>query len=351
MYRFTNDYSEGAHERILAAIARCNREGNFGYSTDPHCKRAAELIKEEAKAPQAEVHFLAGGTQVNLISVCAFLRPHQAIIATRLGHPCLHETGAIEATGHKVIMVPCEEDAKMTPQAILNCPDLQNNEHGVQPKLVYISSTTEMGAVYTEEELQAISDTCRKLGLYLYLDGARLASAFACGGASMEKIAALCDAFTIGGTKNGALYGEALVICNPCLQPDFRYILKQRGGMMAKGFLLGIQFETFFEDGLFYELGRYSTALAGKLREGMERLHVSFLSPSPSNQQFPILPDAVLAELSRDFHWEVIEKVSEDETCIRLVTSWATPEEAVDAWLQALEASLKKHPQFIVSEI
>ena len=340
MYRFTNDYSEGAHPRILEAIWKFNTEGNFGYSTDPHCSRAVSLIKEAAGAPQAEVHFLAGGTQVNLISVCAFLRPHQSIIATRLGHPCLHETGAIEATGHKVIMVPCGEDAKMTPEAILNCPDLNNNEHGVQPKLVYISNITEMGAVYTGEELKAISDVCREKGLYLYLDGARLASAFAAGGATMEETAACCDAFTIGGTKNGALYGEALVICNPALQQDFRYILKQRGGMMAKGFLLGIQFETFFEDGLYYELGRHSTQLAGNLRDGMEKLGISFLSPSPSNQQFPILPDKVLEKLQRDFHWEVIEKTDDDHTCIRLVTSWATEQEAVDAWLKALSAAL-----------
>ena len=340
MYRFTNDYSEGAHPKILEAIARINTEGNFGYSTDPHCKRAVQLIKAAAGSPQAAVHFLAGGTQVNLISVCAFLRPHQAIIATRLGHPCLHETGAIEATGHKVVMVPCKDDAKMTPEAILSCPDLLNNEHGVQPKLVYISNTTEMGAVYTGEELKAISDVCRQKGLYLYLDGARLASAFAAGGASMEETAACCDAFTIGGTKNGALFGEALVICNPALQEDFRYILKQRGGMMAKGFLLGIQFETFFEDGLYFELGRYSTALAGKLRGGMENLGVKFLSSSPSNQQFPILPDRVLKQLENDFHWEVIEKVDDQNTCIRLVTSWATEEKAVDAWIHALSKLL-----------
>ena len=340
MYRFTNDYSEGAHPEILEAILKINTEGNFGYSTDPHCAAAADLIRKEAKAPGAAVHFVSGGTQVNLISVCAFLRPHQAIIATRLGHPCLHETGAIEATGHKVIMVPCEGDAKMTPEAILSCPSLYTDEHNVQPKLVYISSTTEMGAVYTGSELKAISAVCREKGLYLYLDGARLASAFASGGASMEEIADCCDAFTIGGTKNGALYGEALVICNPDLQQDFRYVLKQKGGMMAKGFLLGVQYEAFFEDGLYYELGRHSTALAVKLRDGMEDMGISFLSPSPSNQQFPILPNAALKKLEGKFHWEVTEAVDDQHTCIRLVTSWATKEEAVDAWLKALKDAL-----------
>ena len=350
MYRFTNDYSEGAHPKILEAIGRINTEGNFGYSMDPHCARAAELIRAAAKAPQAAVHFLAGGTQVNLISVCAFLRPHQAIIATRLGHPCLHETGAIEGTGHKVIMVPCEDDAKMTPEAILNCPDLRNDEHGVQPKLVYISSTTEMGAVYTGQELRAISAVCREKGLYLYLDGARLASAFAAGGASMEEIAECCDAFTIGGTKNGALYGEALLICNESLQPDFRYILKQRGGMMAKGFLLGVQYETFFEDGLYYDLGKYSTDLAIRLRDGMAEMGVSFQSPSPSNQQFPILPNTVLDQLRENFHWEVIW-AGDTCSCIRLVTSWATKKEVVEAWLLSLRKALNTLPSVSVDVI
>ena len=340
MYRFTNDYSEACHPRILKAIADMNTEGNFGYSTDPHCRRAAELIQKACQAPEAAVHFVVGGTQVNLIAICAFLRPHQAVIATELGHPCGHETGAVEGTGHKVITVPCGRDAKIHPEDIAACCARHTNEHNVQPKLVYISSTTEMGAVYSYEELEAISRVCRENHLYLFLDGARLASALASGGASLAQIAGLCDAFTIGGTKNGALFGEALVICNPALSEDFRYILKNRGGMLAKGFLLGVQFETFFEDGLYEQLGKYSTDLAIKLRCGMEKLGVSFLSPSPSNQQFPILPDKVLEKLEGSFHWEVTEKVDADHTCIRLVTSWATKPEAVDAWLQALEKAL-----------
>ena len=336
MYRFTNDYSEGCHPRILEAVSRVNLEGNFGYSTDPHCARAAELIRQKAQAPQAQVHFVCSGTQVNLIAVCAFLRPHQAVIATRLAHPCIHESGALEGTGHKVIAVPCASDAKLTPEAIRSCPDLKNDEHGVQPAMVYISNTTEMGAVYTGEELRAISQVCKEYGLYLYLDGARLGSALVCGGASMAEIAACCDAFTIGGTKNGALFGEALVLCNPALHRDFRCILKQRGGLMAKGFLMGAQFEEFFRDGLYEELALHAAQLANRLRVGMERLGVSFLCLSPSNQQFPILPNEVLEQLRGDFHWEVIEQVSENQTGIRLVTGFATPPEAVDAWLEAL---------------
>lgn len=341
MFRFTNDYSEGCHPRILEAIADINTEGNFGYSTDPHCARAAELIRQACQAPDAPVHFLVGGTQVNAAAICAFLRPHQAVIATRLGHPCSHETGAVEATGHKVVTVPCKNNGIMDPAAVEACVLSHVDEHNVQPKLVYISSTTEMGDVYTADMLRELRWVCDRYGLYLYLDGARLASALACGGASLPEIAQYCDAFTIGGTKNGALFGEALVIPNLSIATDFRYIMKQRGGMMAKGFLLGVQYETFFEDGLYEQLGQWSTKLAQKLRDGMKELGVTFLAESPSNQQFPILPDAVLEALQNDFHWEVTCTYPDQAmTCIRLVTSWATREEAVDAWLAALKKAL-----------
>ena len=342
MYRFTNDYSEGCHPRLLEALTAINTQGNFGYSTDPHCANAVRLIQSAIGHPEAVVHFLVGGTQVNAIAVCALLRPHQAIIATELGHPCGHESGAIEATGHKVIPVSCGPDAKITPQAIAACCDAHPNEHNVQPKLVYLSNTSEMGAVYTGEELRAIREVCRERGLYLYLDGARLASALAAGGATLEEIADCCDAFTIGGTKNGALFGEALVVMNPPLADDLRYIIKQRGGLLAKGFLLGVQFETLFADGLYQEMGRWATGLALQLRDGMKALGIPFMSESPSNQQFPILPNQALKALERDFHWEVLGPVDADHTCIRLVTSWATQQEAVDAWLAALPGALGK---------
>ena len=342
MYRFTNDYSEGCHPAVLAALTAANTEGNFGYSTDPHCAHAVELVREAIGQPDAAVHFLVGGTQVNAITVCTFLRPHQAIIATELGHPCGHESGAIEATGHKCVTVPCGPDAKMTPDAIRACVAAHPNEHNVQPKLVYISNTTEMGAIYTGDELRAISAVCKELGLYLYLDGARLASGLAAGSATLKEIAACCDAFTIGGTKNGLLFGEALCIMNLPMAEDFRYIMKQHGGMLAKGFLLGVQFETVMQNGLYEEMGRWSTGLAIQLRDGMRALGVPFLSESPSNQQFPILPNTVLAQLEHDFHWEVTAVPDADHTCIRLVTSWATKQEAVDAWLAALAKALGK---------
>lgn len=342
MYRFTNDYSEACHPAILQAITNANLEGNFGYSTDPHCENARKMICNAIEQPDADVHFLVGGTQVNTTAICAFLRPHQAVIATRLGHICGHETGAIEATGHKCIPVPCGNDAKLHPDEVRKICAEHTNEHNVQPKMVYISNTTEMGAVYTGEELKQLRQVCDELGLYLYLDGARLASALACGGASLAETARYCDAFTIGATKNGALFGEALCILRPELKPDFRYVLKQHGGLLAKGFLLGIQFEVLMSDHLYENLGEWSTGLAVQLRDGMQKLGVPFFCDSPSNQQFPILPNAVLNELQNDFHWEVQAHPDEAHTCIRLVTSWATKPEAVAAWLTALEKALNK---------
>lgn len=345
MIRFTNDYSEGCHPAILAALSAANLEGNFGYGTDPHCTRARGLIRDATGAPEADVHFLVGGTQVNATAICAFLRPHQAVLATTLGHVCGHETGAVEATGHKCVALPCGTDGKLAPQAIRDALAAHTNEHNVQPKLVYISSTTETGGVYTADELYALRETCDALGLYLYLDGARLASALAAGGAPLTVCARCCDAFTIGGTKNGALFGEALCILNDALKPDFRYILKQRGGMLAKGFLLGLQFEALMENGLYQDLGRRSTALALRLRDGMQRLGVEFACDSPSNQQFPILPNAVLDELRGRFHWEEMGPRGVQAAEIRLVTSWATQDSAVDAFLEALADAFRQHAQ------
>lgn len=342
MIRFTNDYSEGCHPAILAALTAANTEGSPGYGADPHCARARALIREAIAARDADVHFLVGGTQVNATAICAFLRPHQAVLATELGHVCGHETGAVEATGHKCVALPCAADGKLTPAAIQAGAAAHPNEHNVQPKLVYISNTTETGAVYSAGELCALRAVCDELGLYLYLDGARLASALAADGASLTECARYCDAFTIGGTKNGALFGEALCILNDDLKPDFRYILKQRGGMLAKGFLLGIQFETLMENGLYERLGRHSTALALRLRDGMAALGVEFASPSPSNQQFPILPNRVLAALEGGFHWETMGPHGPDATEIRLVTSWAMEDGAVDAFLAALADALRQ---------
>lgn len=335
LYRFTNDYSEGAHPDVLAALEATNVEGNFGYGCDGHCERAAARIRELCGAPEADVHFLVGGTQANLTAVAAFLRPHEAVIAAETGHVCVHETGAIEATGHKCVAMP-SRDGKLTPDAVRAACAAHPDEHMVKPRLVYVSNTTEIGTVYTEAELAALHDACGELGLYLYLDGARLGSAVAAGGADFRTLARLCDAFTIGGTKNGALFGEALVITNDALKPDFRWILKQHGGMLAKGWLLGAQFEALLANDLYLSLARHENALALRLRDGIAALGYAFSSESPSNQQFPVLPDTVLDKMRGEFHWEEMGSPAPGMTNIRLVTSWATKPEAVDAFLARL---------------
>ena len=344
MYRFTNDYSEGAHPSILEAMTATNLEGNFGYGCDPHCEHAAALIRQKIGRPDADVHFFVGGTQTNATCICAFLRPHEAAIAAHSGHICVHETGAVEATGHKCIAVPAAPGGKLTPELVRQAVAAQPDEHMVKPRLVYVSNTTEVGGVYTTAELEALRAVCDELGLLLYLDGARLASALACGGASFEDLGRLCDAFYIGGTKNGAIFGEAVCIMNPALKPDFRYILKQHGGMLAKGWLLGVQFEQLMRSGLYEELGEHSTRMAQQLAEGLKGLGVEFLFESPSNQIFPILPDEVLAKLEGAFHWEVNATLEGGRSCIRLVCSWATQQAAVTAFLLAVEQALKDCP-------
>ena len=344
MYRFTNDYSEGAHPSILEAMTATNLEGNFGYGCDPHCEHAAALIRQKLGRPDADVHFFVGGTQTNATCICAFLRPHEAAIAAHSGHICVHETGAVEATGHKCIAMPAAPGGKLTPELVRQAVAAHPDEHMVKPRLVYVSNTTEVGGVYTTAELEALRAVCDELGLLLYLDGARLASALACGGASFEDLGRLCDAFYIGGTKNGAIFGEAVCIMNPALKPDFRYILKQHGGMLAKGWLLGVQFEQLMRSGLYEELGEHSTRMAQQLAEGLKGLGVEFLFESPSNQIFPILPDEVLAKLEGAFHWEVNATLEGGRSCIRLVCSWATQQAAVTAFLLAVERALKDCP-------
>lgn len=339
MYSFNNDYSEGAHPKILEAMINANLTQNAGYGLDVHCLRAAELIRKEIRRDDADVHFITGGTQTNLITIGTALRPWQAVIATDKGHVNVHETGAIEATGHKVLAMP-SPDGKLTPALIRKALDCHTDEHMVQPKMVYISNSTEIGTQYTKAELEAIHHICRQKDLYLFLDGARLGSALTSkeNDLTLEDIARLTDVFYIGGTKNGALFGEALVICHPDLKPDFRCMVKQRGAMMAKGWLLGIQFEELFRDSLFYDLAAHANEMASILRKGIEACGYSFYSASATNQLFPILPDPTLEKLGEDFLFSVQEKVDDSHTAIRLVTSWATSEEECRRFVKALES-------------
>ncbi|WP_349944495.1 aminotransferase class V-fold PLP-dependent enzyme [Lacrimispora sp. BS-2] len=338
MYSFNNDYSEGAHPKILEAMINANLIQNNGYGLDDHCSGARTLIRQEIGREDADVHFIVGGTQTNLITIATALRPWQAVIATDMGHINVHETGAIEATGHKVLAMP-SEDGKLTPAHIQKALDLHTDEHMVQPKMVYISNSTEIGTQYSKAELEALHHICRQKGLYLFLDGARIGSALtsSVNDLTLQDIAKLTDVFYIGGTKGGALFGEALVICHQDLKPDFRFMVKQRGAMLAKGWLLGIQFEELFSDNLFYDLASHANEMAAILRKGIEQCGYSFHSGSMTNQLFPILPDKVITKLEKDFLFSIQERIDDSHTSIRLVTSWATSEEACCRFVSLLE--------------
>ena len=327
-----NDYGEGAHPRLLQALAVASAEVNRGYGLDLHSERAAALIRDRL-GRDADVHFLAGGTQTNLVALAAFLRPHEAVIAPASGHIATHETGAIEASGHKVLTAPTT-DGKLNPDLIRPCLDGHVGEHMVKPRLVYVSNTTEWGTLYSAAELQALGEFCRSRGLLLYVDGARLASALTTPGNDVDLalLAAQADAFYIGGTKNGALLGEALVIVNPALRTDFRHVIKQRGAMLAKGMVVGAQFEALFEDGLYFVLATHANVMAERLRDILLQAGVPLAVASPSNQVFPVLPDTVVERLRQQVEFETWERRGDGTTVIRLMTSWATPESAIEAF-------------------
>lgn len=331
------DYSEGAHPKVLDALIKTNMEQTVGYGEDPHCLNAAEIIKKRIGRTDSDVHFFVGGTQTNFTSITAFLRPHEAVISSERGHICVHETGAVEARGHKIITLPTT-DAKLYAEQLDEVIRCHEDEHWVRPKMVYISNTTELGTIYKKAELQEIKKRCEKYGLYLYMDGARLASALTSpeNDLTIEDIAQLTDAFYIGATKNGALFGEALVISNPELKKEFRWILKQSGSMLAKGRLLGVQFEAMFEEDLYFKLGQHANDMAQLLRDGITAKGYKFLSDSPSNQIFPIFPSELVAKLEQAISFEKEGPVGDSEYCIRFVTSWATPKEDIDKVLAML---------------
>ncbi|MGB8455863.1 MAG: aminotransferase class I/II-fold pyridoxal phosphate-dependent enzyme [Anaerocolumna sp.] len=332
MYSFMNDYSEGAHPSILELLMKSNLEQNAGYGEDNHTAKAKAAIKKFLHKENVDIHFIPVGTQTNLLVISSFLRPHQGVIAADTAHINVHETGAIEATGHKVIAMPCF-DGKLTPAVIQSALDYHTDEHMVQPKMVYISDTTELGTIYTKAELTAIHHICKVNGLFLYMDGARLGSALTCreNDLDLSDIAKLADVFYIGGTKNGALLGEALVICREELKEDFRCLIKQRGALMAKGFVVGIQFEALFQDNLFFELGTHANEMAEKIANAFKEFGYPFYTPVGTNQLFPILPNDVIEKLEKEFIFNLQKKVDETHSAVRFVTSWATTPKSVDA--------------------
>ena len=345
MIYFNNDYSEGCHSAVLEALNRTNMEQTPGYGEDCHCAAAAAKIRKLCGNEDVAVHFLVGGTQTNLTLIAAALRPHQGAVCAESGHIHVHETGAVEATGHKCLTL-LSPDGKITAAQIRELVRLhredESMEHTVQPKLVYISNPTEYGTIYSLTELEAISAACRELGLYLFVDGARLGYGLRCreNDVTLRDLARLCDAFYIGGTKVGALFGEALVLTHPYLQEDFRYLIKQHGGMLAKGRLLGIQFETLFEDGLYWEISDHALKMADILRAALTEVGLPMQVDSPTNQLFPIVPDTLLAKLREKYAVTYMNRVDESRSCIRLCTSWATREEDVKAFCADLKAMM-----------
>jgi threonine aldolase len=337
MYSLKNDYSEGAHPRILEALVKTNMEQTVGYGLDEYSEEAKALIKNLVGNTNAEVHFLVGGTQTNQTAIGAFLKPYEAAIAAETGHINVHETGAIEALGHKIVTAKTK-DGKLTPALVEEVLNIHTDEHMVRPKLVYISNSTEVGTIYNKEELTALFNYCQANDLYLYMDGARLGAAIASGitNLTLVDIATLTDAFYIGGTKNGALFGEALVILRDELKKDFRYMIKRQGGMFAKGRLLGIQFMELLKDGLYFELAEHAVKMSMKIKEGMQEKGYEFAYDSYTNMQFPIMTNKDLARLEKNFRFEFIEKSGEDKSVIRLVTSFATTKEGVEEFLKSL---------------
>jgi threonine aldolase len=340
---FLDDYSEGAHPDILRALAKTNLVRQAAYGEDDYSADAASRIAARLGPTfQGAIHFVASGTMANIVSISSCLRPHEAVIAVGSGHIVVREAGAIEATGHKLITVPAV-DGKITPEKIEEALAANSHfPHMARPRLVYLSNATETGTLYTLAELRAISTLTRRRGLILFLDGARLGAALASriNDATLADIASLVDIFWIGGTKVGALLGEAIVVCNPELKQDFAFHLKQRGAMLAKGRLLGIQFQALFGDAdLFTSLAGHANAMAARLAAGILAAGHELAAPTQTNQVFPILPNSLIARLKEEFGFYVWNASGDADSVIRLVTSWATEERHVDAFLARLAAA------------
>lgn len=333
-----NDYSLGACSEVMDALVETNMMLTDGYGEDEFTKGAANLIKDIIGRPDAEVHFVTGGTQTNQIAMSAFLlRPHWSVISADSGHICVHETGAIEATGHKINHVKTA-DGKLRPEDIDDVMIFHEDEHYVLPRMIYISNSTETGLIYTKSELVELRKTCDRHGLLMYIDGARLAMALTCKGndVNIKDIAELADAFYIGGTKCGILMGEALVILNDALKEDMRFLIKQRGGLLAKGRLLGVQFGALMRDELYFRLGKHANDMAQKLADGVKEKGYELAFPHQTNMVYPMFTKADAARLAEQVMFETYPIVTETHQTIRLVTSWGTTEEEVDGFLELI---------------
>lgn len=342
MIQFQCDYNEGAHPLIIKRLTETNMEQTVGYGEDPHCEEARRLIKQACQSDNADVHFLVGGTQANTTVIAHILRPYQGVLAATSGHINVHETGAIESTGHKVLAIPTE-DGKLTAKQIDEAMQAHIHEDGpehmVQPGMVYLSFPTEIGTIYSHDELKAIRTVCDKYDLPLFVDGARLGYGLCSPECdlTLPQLAQLADVFYIGGTKVGALFGEAVVIMNEALKRDFRYSIKQHGGMLAKGRLLGLQFATLFTGNLYFDIAQHAIDEAMRIKAALQAKGIGFLIDSPTNQQFPIFTDTQIATLSEHFMLSLWQRIDEEHTAMRICTSWATKTESTDALIRAIE--------------
>lgn len=335
MLHFDSDYMEGAHPEIMRRLMETNLEQTPGYGTDHHCTKARELIKEACGMPEAKVHFLVGGTQTNATVIDGLLRKHEGVLAAESGHINVHEAGAIEATGHKVLTLPSHNGKVKAEDVKKYVKDFyadETFEHMVAPGMVYISHPTEYGTLYSRSELESLSNVCHEAGIPIFMDGARLGYGLAAEhtDVTLTDVARLCDVFYIGGTKVGALFGEAVVVTNPNLLNHFFPLIKQHGALLAKGRLLGIQFETLFTDNLYQTIASNAVRLAQKLKNSFVKRGYRMFIDSPTNQQFVILPNDLLDRLKEHASFELWGPRGETETVVRFVTSWATKEEDID---------------------
>lgn len=340
MIYFLSDYSQGAHPAVMEALISTNMEHSDGYGADRHCEHAARMIKDMIGREDCTVHMMVGGTPCNLTVIATALRPYESVIALRTGHIYSHETGAIEATGHRVIAMD-GENGKLTPELIDLAFEEYQDEHTLLPRMVYISQPTECGSLYSKAELTAIHDKCRDRDMYLYVDGARLGAALTCeeNDLSLRELARLCDVFYIGGTKNGALFGEALVICRPEIDDHFRFMIKRQGGLLARGRLIGVQLEALLEGGensLYFKTAAHANRMAKLIRDGLSELGIGFYSDSPTNQVFPILPKSVAEELKAEFAFHEWASEKDGMVPVRFVTAWGTEEKDVRYLVQRI---------------
>ncbi len=341
MFSFESDYTEGAHETILARLMETNREQLSGYGKDKYCDSAKEKIKAACHAPDAEVFLIAGGTQTNQLVISTVLAPYQGVICADTGHIHGHEAGAIEYAGHKVLTLPHNE-GKLPAEAVRRYMQTflgdANHDHMVQPGMVYISHPTEYGTLYTLDELTALQEVCREFGLCFFMDGARLGYGLMSGGTdvTLPDIARLCDVFYIGGTKVGALCGEAVVFTHGNAPAHFFTSIKQHGALLAKGRLMGIQFDTLFTDDLYFKISRHAIQMADKMRAGFAAKGYPFFIETVTNQIFIVLENQKLEELKRAVSFGFWERLDDTHTVVRFASSWATTEEAVDRLISLL---------------